>query len=131
MNGIEYLVEAFRTIDRLLKTIPDDVNPEPVCYGYVMTINDILYSLQDQFSMYTVSGYCNSTLKMGKLMSVDSINKISRMCDKYCNENNICHYILSDSCFNNKYKPFIVFQKEIIDLMLEKHFDEIKDDYSN
>jgi hypothetical protein len=131
MNGIEYLVEAFRTIDRLLKTIPDDVNPEPVCYGYVMTINDILYSLQDQFSMYTVSGYCNSTLKMGKLMSVDSINKISRMCDKYCNENSLCHYILSDSCFNNKYKPFIVFQKEIIDLMLEKHFDDIKDDYSN
>lgn len=84
MNEAKYLIEAFKAIDNLHKTMPPNIDPEPVCYGYVSTKDDILYSLEDEFSLYTVYRYIYSKGKIFKLMTVDSINKISMMCEKHC-----------------------------------------------
>lgn len=115
-HPVEILAYAFAKTSTLLK--------ETSHLHFLKAKSEILYTLKKDYSFCTVQAYMESFIDaISFFIVIGNILEIIKMCENYCDENNIDYYNLYDPCDEDCDPTLIIFPAYVIRLMLEKHLN--------
>lgn len=111
---IENLAFSFVKISALLEERPSR--------DLLIAKSDIMYTFKKDYSFYTVQDYMELVVDaISFFLLIGRILTIIKMCENYCDENNIDYYNLYDSCDKDYDPTLVIFPKYVIELIIKEH----------